>query len=140
MLIVDIKLRRQRWKCSWTSLSCYAVFDIWPISGCIYLYLNISFVQTVHVCSILSYAACLLLAFPTMKFWQESHPISIPEKHADSALTEVPERLSDGWDGKVETRNIQPGNLDLEEDAAGGLGRHLGLFSTTLLMLVHPSN
>lgn len=74
-----------------------------------------------------------------MNLWRETHPISIPEKHANSALTEVPERLSDGWDGKVEARNIQPGNLDLEEDAAGGLGRHLGLFSTTLLMSVHPS-
>ena len=28
------------------------------------------------------------------------------------------------------------GELALEEDAAGGLGRHLGLFSTTFLMQV----
>ena len=31
-------------------------------------------------------------------------------------------------------RAVQPGELTLEEDAAGGLGRHLGLFSTTFLM------
>lgn len=31
-------------------------------------------------------------------------------------------------------RTVQPGELTLEEDAAGGMGRHLGLFSTTFLM------
>jgi hypothetical protein len=29
---------------------------------------------------------------------------------------------------------IAPGELSFEEDTKGGLGRHLGLFSTTLLM------
>ena len=29
---------------------------------------------------------------------------------------------------------LQSGELSLEEDVAGGLGRHLGLFSTTFLM------
>ena len=29
---------------------------------------------------------------------------------------------------------VQPGELSLEEDTAGGMGRHLGLFSTTFLM------
>ncbi len=81
--------------------------------------------------------ASFRLASLTMKSWQESHPLSIPEKHADSAITAGPDLSPDGWKGKVdEARNIQPGNLKLEEDAAGGLGRHLGLFSTTLLMLV----
>ena len=30
---------------------------------------------------------------------------------------------------------LQPGELSLEEDTAGGLGRHLGLFSTTFLII-----
>lgn len=65
--------------------------------------------------------------------------MSIPEKHVDSALTQEPEVILDDWKGKVdEAPNVQPGNLNLEEDAAGGLGRHLGLFSATLLMFVHP--
>jgi hypothetical protein len=29
---------------------------------------------------------------------------------------------------------VAPGELSFEEDTSGGLGRHLGLFSTTLLM------
>ena len=29
---------------------------------------------------------------------------------------------------------LHPGRLTLEEEASGGLGRHLGLFSTTFLM------
>ncbi|SLM34620.1 high affinity methionine permease [Lasallia pustulata] len=32
-------------------------------------------------------------------------------------------------------RAVQPGELTLEEDTAGGLGRHLGLFSTTFLII-----
>lgn len=31
-------------------------------------------------------------------------------------------------------KSLEAGELSLEEDAAGGMGRHLGLFSTTLLM------
>lgn len=31
-------------------------------------------------------------------------------------------------------RKVAPGELSFEEDTAGGLGRHLGLFSTTFLM------
>lgn len=31
-------------------------------------------------------------------------------------------------------KDVQAGELDLEESAAGGLGRHLGVFSTTFLM------
>ncbi|KAI0338061.1 amino acid transporter [Trametopsis cervina] len=34
-----------------------------------------------------------------------------------------------------EAENASPGNLSLEEDAAGGLGRHLGVFSCTLLIV-----
>ena len=35
---------------------------------------------------------------------------------------------------------VQPGELTLEQDAAGGLGRHLGLSSTTFLMYVLRSS
>lgn len=35
---------------------------------------------------------------------------------------------------------VQPGDLTLEQDTAGGLGRHLGLFSTTFLMYVLRSS
>jgi hypothetical protein len=31
-------------------------------------------------------------------------------------------------------KSLQAGELTMEEDTAGGMGRHLGLFSTTLLM------
>jgi hypothetical protein len=31
-------------------------------------------------------------------------------------------------------RVLEPGELTFEEDTAGGMGRHLGLFSTTFLM------
>ena len=34
----------------------------------------------------------------------------------------------------VALRVVHPGELTFEEDVAGGLGRHLGLVSTTFLM------
>lgn len=72
-----------------------------------------------------------------MRFWQESYPTLMLEKHATSVLSGWPEMISNGERQVDEARNIPPGDLKPEEDAAGGLGRHLGLFSTTLLMLVH---
>ena len=42
---------------------------------------------------------------------------------------------------KTEFDVVQPGDLSLEQYTAGGLGRHLGLFSTTFLMfVVQPSS
>lgn len=35
---------------------------------------------------------------------------------------------------------VQPGELSLEQDTAGGLGRHFGLSSTTFLMVVVHSS
>ncbi|GJE85364.1 amino acid transporter [Phanerochaete sordida] len=46
------------------------------------------------------------------------------DKDADSAEVVV-----------QEAENISPGSLTLEEDAAGGMGRHLGVFSCTLLIV-----
>ena len=74
-----------------------------------------------------------------MEFRRGSDPTPMTEKHAIMVLTQVTEVRSDGLERKDdEVPNIQLGNPDLEEDVAGGLGRHLGLFSTTLLMFVHP--
>lgn len=42
--------------------------------------------------------------------------------------------LKDVNDEPEADRVIEPGELTFEEDARGGMGRHLGLFSTTLLM------
>jgi len=61
-----------------------------------------------------------------MSFWRKSHRLSISEKHLANGVTQ--------GSGLV---TVQPGYLNLKEDAAGGLGRHLGLFSTTFLMLAH---
>ncbi len=41
----------------------------------------------------------------------------------------------DGEDEKLgDERLLEPGELSFAEDTSGGLGRHLGLFSTTFLM------
>ena len=37
-------------------------------------------------------------------------------------------------ENEVSHEVIQPGELSLKEDTAGGMGRHLGLTSTTFLM------
>lgn len=36
-------------------------------------------------------------------------------------------------------RMLQPGGLSFDDDTQGGMGRHLGLFSTTFLMYDHFS-
>lgn len=36
-------------------------------------------------------------------------------------------------ENKVSYEVLQPGELSLDEDTAGGMGRHLGVTSTTLL-------
>jgi hypothetical protein len=39
------------------------------------------------------------------------------------------------WNGETQAdRLVDPGELSVWEDAQGGRGRHLGLFSTTFLM------
>lgn len=43
-------------------------------------------------------------------------------------------------DRRGSTTEPQVGELRPGEAEAGGLGRHLGLFSTTLLMYTRPSN
>ncbi|KAH8911738.1 high affinity methionine permease [Coniochaeta sp. PMI_546] len=53
---------------------------------------------------------------------------------SDPARTPTAEKDSD-IDATVIHQPIQPGELTLEESANGGLGRHLGLFSTTFLIV-----
>jgi hypothetical protein len=49
----------------------------------------------------------------------------------------VESKAGDGAEPDVLTTGV--GELNFDEYARGGLGRHLGLFSTTFLMCVHPS-
>lgn len=59
--------------------------------------------------------------------------------HAD-AKTEVVTSSREGGAGigpdgePLADQLVAPGELTFEEDTAGGLGRHLGLFTTTFLM------
>lgn len=59
-----------------------------------------------------------------------SSPVS-----SDPTRTPTAEKDSD-VDVTVIDQPVQPGELTLDEAARGGLGRHLGLFSTTFLMYV----
>jgi hypothetical protein len=49
-------------------------------------------------------------------------------------VKEIEDPSTDGESNISIPKNAQAGELDLEESAAGGLGRHLGVFSTTFLM------
>ncbi|KAI0783783.1 amino acid transporter [Abortiporus biennis] len=50
-------------------------------------------------------------------------------------VTRVSESDDDELKKLDEDEGIRPGTLTLEEDAAGGMGRHLGVFSCTLLIV-----
>jgi hypothetical protein len=52
-------------------------------------------------------------------------------------ITEEPEDDTASSTGFI-PKDAQAGELSLDETASGGLGRHLGLFSTTFLMYVLP--
>ena len=68
-----------------------------------------------------------------MSFWRKGKSLIIRETVKDG---------SNGIDDAGETQQekegvshaLHPGELSLEEDIAGGLGRHLGVASTTFLM------
>ena len=61
---------------------------------------------------------------------------SAEEKSVSNDVRQIPsESSTDGQEEEtVVNTTVQPGELSFEEDTAGGLGRHLGLFSTTFLM------
>ncbi|KAI9852358.1 MAG: hypothetical protein M1830_006800, partial [Pleopsidium flavum] len=67
----------------------------------------------------------------TMNLSRKSHRLSILEKPSANAVTQESDLVPDGELTKPDA--VRPGSLSLKEDAAGGLGRHLGLFSTTFL-------
>jgi hypothetical protein len=62
----------------------------------------------------------------------QPEPLS-PASSSDPTRNPTTEKDA-GVDTTVMNQPIQPGELSLEEAANGGLGRHLGLFSTTFLM------
>jgi solute carrier family 7 (L-type amino acid transporter), member 9/15 len=58
-----------------------------------------------------------------------NHDASGPSKSdRASVLSEEPTTDNDS--------SLHPGELTFEEDTAGGMGRHLGVFSCTMLMFV----
>ena len=58
--------------------------------------------------------------------------VGSPNAPYSPGKSEVQDNLFDGADSAEQP--LQPGQLSLEESAHGGLGRHLGVVSTTLLM------
>lgn len=63
------------------------------------------------------------------------------EKQPVEGISGVDANSLDGQEVEHDTdESVQPGELTLEEDTAGGMGRHLGLFSTTLLMYAGNSS
>lgn len=56
------------------------------------------------------------------------------EKGEDAIQPSVSNTPADDPQLGVIDKSLEAGELSLEEDAAGGMGRHLGVFSTTLLM------
>jgi len=54
------------------------------------------------------------------------------EKDDRRSVTFAAKMVDAGLDSD-ETSDINPGGLTFEEDTAGGMGRHLGVFSCTLL-------
>lgn len=69
---------------------------------------------------------------PATTVEQESPPFSTTEESTKEG------GLTSGHNGvdheHAADKIVKPGELTFEEDTAGGLGRHLGLFSTTFLM------
>lgn len=74
-----------------------------------------------------------------MRFLQKEQGVTIAEYQTGQGTREA--GISPNQE-RTETNAediIQPKFLNLEQDTAGGLGRHLGLFSTTFLMSVLSS-
>ncbi|KAI0317437.1 high affinity methionine permease [Amylostereum chailletii] len=53
----------------------------------------------------------------------------------DASSDIIDEKEIDIQEGTVDDRDVTPGGLSLDEDAAGGMGRHLGVFSCTMLII-----
>ena len=64
----------------------------------------------------------------------EAEKKGMPEKHTqDSEIQRVATQGTFPADEKHKNNSVKAGELTFEEDTAGGLGRHLGVFSTTFL-------
>lgn len=66
----------------------------------------------------------------------DAHPGTLKmarEKTQELAIQPTPTNEGEGLNEKHDL-SIKAGELTLEEDTAGGMGRHLGVFSTTFLM------
>ncbi|KAI9820101.1 MAG: hypothetical protein M1832_003808 [Thelocarpon impressellum] len=66
-----------------------------------------------------------------MAFWRKAYGAARP-KSSDGSGNGSSDKFPDEQDAEG---TLHPGRLTLEEDASGGLGRHLGLFSTTFLII-----
>ncbi|KAI1787977.1 high affinity methionine permease [Ganoderma leucocontextum] len=70
-------------------------------------------------------------------------PTSRRQESSDDAASAIPgeqvdvkgEKSGDSESEELPEGDLNPGGLSLEEDAAGGMGRHLGVFSCTLLIV-----
>ena len=68
-----------------------------------------------------------------MSFWRKGKSLIIQDTVEDGSYG-----IDDAGETQQEkegvSHGLHPGELSLEEDVAGGLGRHLGVTSTTFLM------
>lgn len=65
----------------------------------------------------------------------EAEKKGMPEMNTqDSEIQHVATQGTFPADEKHKNNSVEAGELTFEEDTAGGLGRHLGVFSTTFLM------
>ena len=70
-----------------------------------------------------------------MDFWHKRiNPTVVTADNSPSEKDGVVTTEERAPDNVVTDHILQPGELSIEDDVAGGLGRHLGLYSTTFLM------
>ncbi|KAK7685503.1 hypothetical protein QCA50_011367 [Cerrena zonata] len=64
-------------------------------------------------------------------------PVQVSEKDNEkyARTSKDDSSLGELYEVKDQDPDLNPGSLTLEEDAAGGMGRHLGVFSCTLLIV-----
>ena len=68
-----------------------------------------------------------------MSFWRKSKSLIIQDT-AEDGSNGIDDAGEIQQDKEGVSHRLHPGALTLEEDIAGGLGRHLGVTSTTFLM------
>ena len=73
-----------------------------------------------------------------MSFWNKGKTL-IQQDKVDKGVNGIDEAGEEQQEGSVVAHQLHPGELSFEDDVAGGLGRHLGVTSTTFLMYNHSS-